>query len=79
MSTKNSFDITPNSYPASKEVQCPYCWQSFEWLLDESDDSTEMIEDCPICCRPIHFKKQYLNGMNSPPEWRAFSEDEYYE
>ena len=37
------------------EVQCPYCWENFELLVDASIDSQEYVEDCEICCRPIDF------------------------
>lgn len=79
MSKKHPFNTNHSNPLESKEMQCPYCWELFEWLFDESDDSNEMIEDCPICCRPIHFKKQHLNGINSAPVWQAMSEEEYYE
>ena len=36
-------------------VQCPYCWESFELLIDTSVELQEYIEDCEICCRPIDF------------------------
>ncbi len=36
-------------------VQCPYCWESFELLVDTSVETQEYIEDCEICCRPIDF------------------------
>ena len=36
-------------------VQCPYCWETFDLLIDASVESQEYIEDCEICCRPIDF------------------------
>ncbi|MGB6451757.1 MAG: CPXCG motif-containing cysteine-rich protein [Steroidobacteraceae bacterium] len=36
-------------------VQCPYCGESFETLLDLSPGSASYIEDCEICCQPIQF------------------------
>lgn len=39
----------------SREVNCPYCWESFEILIDPSVDEQDYIEDCEICCRPIRF------------------------
>ena len=36
-------------------VQCPYCGEAFETLLDLSAGSASYIEDCQICCRPIEI------------------------
>jgi hypothetical protein len=36
-------------------VQCPYCGESFETLLDLSAGSASYVEDCQICCQPIQF------------------------
>lgn len=34
-------------------LQCPYCWESIEILVDRSEGDHEYIEDCSVCCRPI--------------------------
>jgi len=34
-------------------LQCPYCWEQIEILVDCSVDEQEYIEDCSVCCRPI--------------------------
>ncbi len=34
-------------------VQCPYCGQTFEVLVDCSIEHQEYIEDCEVCCRPV--------------------------
>jgi hypothetical protein len=39
-----------------KQIECPYCGESFETPVDESAGSQEYIEDCPVCCRPIEFQ-----------------------
>lgn len=38
-----------------QSVQCPYCGESFETLLDLSAGSASYVEDCQICCQPIQF------------------------
>ena len=40
----------------SRGVQCPYCGEMFETLIDLSGGSTSYIEDCQVCCRPIQFR-----------------------
>jgi hypothetical protein len=37
-------------------VDCPYCGEEITILVDPSVPSTDSIEDCFVCCRPIHFK-----------------------
>ena len=44
----------------SHTVDCPYCGEHFEALIDnsEQDQSAQAIsyiEDCYVCCQPIHF------------------------
>ena len=36
-------------------LQCPYCWEQIEILVDGSVDEQEYIEDCSVCCRPINI------------------------
>ncbi|MEN8712368.1 MAG: CPXCG motif-containing cysteine-rich protein [Arenicellales bacterium] len=36
-------------------VQCPYCWELIEVLIDSSVNEQAYIEDCQVCCRPINF------------------------
>jgi hypothetical protein len=36
-------------------VQCPYCGEPFDTLVDLSAGSATYIEDCQICCRPIEL------------------------
>jgi len=37
------------------DIQCPYCWQTINVLIDCSIEIQEYIEDCQVCCRPIVF------------------------
>ena len=39
-------------------IQCPYCWEQFETVLDCSGiepfgEAQQYTEDCYVCCRPI--------------------------
>ena len=37
-----------------REIQCPYCWESFTLLVDESEGEEQaFVYDCEVCCRPI--------------------------
>ncbi|MBN2646763.1 MAG: CPXCG motif-containing cysteine-rich protein [Thiotrichales bacterium] len=58
-------------------VQCPYCWSQIEIVLDPSDQSDEFIEDCFVCCRPIHFYRQ--RQFDGSVQLIAQHEDEAYD
>lgn len=34
-------------------VQCPYCWQDNELIVDVAPERQTYIEDCHVCCRPM--------------------------
>ncbi|HEY6515357.1 MAG TPA: CPXCG motif-containing cysteine-rich protein [Steroidobacteraceae bacterium] len=48
-----------------RTVQCPYCGEPFETMVDFSCGSTTYIEDCAICCRPIEFLLEVADGGTS--------------
>ena len=37
------------------DVQCPYCGETIEVLIDGSVEEQHYIEDCQVCCCPINF------------------------
>jgi len=41
--------------PYSVGVDCPWCGETVELLIDPSGgDSQDYVEDCEVCCRPWH-------------------------
>lgn len=38
---------------------CPYCWETISMLLDDSEEESEYIEDCEVCCRPIEIRFRF--------------------
>lgn len=36
---------------SAAEVTCPYCFEGVELWIDP-DTLGELVEDCPVCCRP---------------------------
>lgn len=34
-------------------LQCPWCWESIEILVDDSVSEQSYVEDCQVCCHPI--------------------------
>ena len=37
----------------SSVINCPYCGEAIELVIDPSVAEQEYIEDCEVCCRPI--------------------------
>ena len=37
----------------SETIQCPYCGQSFELVVDTSAATQRFTTDCEVCCRPF--------------------------
>lgn len=40
----------------SQNIECPYCGEIYESMIDISAGNQELIEDCYACCRPITLK-----------------------
>lgn len=38
---------------------CPYCWERISMILDYSEEASEYIEDCEVCCRPIEVRFRF--------------------
>ncbi|MGA0001349.1 MAG: CPXCG motif-containing cysteine-rich protein [Steroidobacteraceae bacterium] len=36
-------------------LQCPYCGETIDTLMDLSAGSFRYIEDCQVCCQPIEM------------------------
>jgi hypothetical protein len=37
----------------SESIQCPFCGERFELMIDTSIASQRLISDCEVCCRPF--------------------------
>jgi len=37
----------------SEEVQCPYCGQGMELVIDTTIAQQRFTTDCEVCCRPF--------------------------
>jgi len=38
-----------------QDVDCPYCGEKIEVLIDQSQAQQDYVEDCQVCCQPIIF------------------------
>ena len=41
---------------STEKVDCPYCGEQFEAVIDCSEAQQSYVEDCWVCCRPIIFQ-----------------------
>lgn len=55
-------------------IQCPYCGEKIEVVVDCSLRHQEYVEDCSVCCRPITLSVVSSDGEVVSIEGR--SEDE---
>jgi transposase-like protein len=37
----------------SESIQCPFCGQTFELVIDTSVPEQRFTTDCEVCCRPF--------------------------
>ena len=43
-------------------VECPFCGQSQELVLDTSIASQRFVTDCEVCCRPFEVTAECEPG-----------------
>ena len=36
-----------------ENIQCPYCGETFELVVDTSVESQRFTTDCEVCCHPF--------------------------
>ncbi|MEQ1559608.1 MAG: CPXCG motif-containing cysteine-rich protein [Methyloglobulus sp.] len=42
-------------YQQETLIQCPYCGETLDVLIDGSSGPQSYYEDCSVCCAPILF------------------------
>tara|TARA_R110002126_G_scaffold26544_14_gene89647 strand:- start:1461 stop:1658 length:198 start_codon:yes stop_codon:yes gene_type:complete len=57
-------------------IDCPYCGETIEVLIDSSDAGQQYIEDCQVCCKPINFL--VTESVNGEIRVNVYSEDEAF-
>ena len=46
----------------SETIQCPYCGQRFDLVVDTSIPRQRFTTDCEVCCRPIEVSAECEAG-----------------
>jgi len=44
------------------QIPCPFCGERIDILIDPSVERQTYIEDCSVCCRPIHIDVRCDDG-----------------
>ncbi len=52
----------------STQIDCPYCGESIDLLVDDSAGDQQYIEDCQVCCRPIVVTVTVEGGVEDGDE-----------
>lgn len=47
---------------ARATIVCPFCGESFEVLLDDTEGEQRLTTDCEICCRPMAVTAKISGG-----------------
>lgn len=47
---------------SERSVDCPYCGERLDLLIDTSAGAQSYVEDCQVCCRPILLEIQCNDG-----------------
>jgi hypothetical protein len=55
-------------------IECPYCGETIEVVIDCSVSRQEYIEDCGVCCKPMVISVKVAEG--GLPRVEAWQEDE---
>lgn len=59
-------------------IQCPYCLQPITVLLDCGVyESTSIVDDCEVCCRPIEISYNVEDGIISSYSYNAIDGNEF--
>ena len=46
----------------SERIQCPFCGQSFELVVDTTVPFQRFTTDCEVCCRPFEIEAECEPG-----------------
>jgi hypothetical protein len=46
----------------SETIQCPFCGQRFELVVDTSMGTNRFTTDCEVCCRPMEVTAECEPG-----------------
>ncbi len=60
----------------TERIDCPYCGEAIEILIDPSIPEQNYIEDCQVCCRPITVRVSVDPATGAQVSARAENDSE---
>jgi hypothetical protein len=64
-------DAADGAHALTHEISCPHCGETIPIAIDLSGDDQDDIQDCTVCCSPIHVtygvRDGRLHGFTSEP------------
>ena len=58
-----------------KRISCPHCGHHLHLTLDASAGDQDYYEECPSCCKEIHFYNYLIDPILQGPERRNLNLD----
>lgn len=49
--------------PLKHSITCPHCGEAIPIAIDVSGDDQDDVQDCTVCCSPIHVAYSVRNGQ----------------
>ncbi|MEM7562412.1 MAG: CPXCG motif-containing cysteine-rich protein [Pseudomonadota bacterium] len=49
----------------NRSIDCPYCGESIDIIIDTSIEEQDYVEDCQVCCRPITMQISLTQGFSN--------------
>ena len=65
---------TTMEFSQTVRIQCPYCGELIEIVVELSASRQDYIEDCQVCCKPISLRVSL--DADGEPVVDARAEDE---
>ena len=59
---ENEEDGASAELAQTRRITCPHCGEPLDIVLDLSGDDQDGIQDCAVCCSPIHIAYTVTNG-----------------
>lgn len=60
----------------SSAQHCPYCGEPIELLIEAEAGDQHYVEDCQVCCRPIHVHVGAGDAAAGAPDVRLATEND---
>ena len=60
--TSDDEEKSADERPLKHSITCPHCGEAIPIAIDVSGDDQDDVQDCTVCCSPIHVAYSVRNG-----------------